>query len=149
MTETLIVVDIDKTIKPDGEPVPTEITEGLNRLRDEGNMVVFATGRSMFDMKNIEKNVNHVNSYGVYVNGGVVSEKNRETHNAIMKQTFNGVEVYERIHEIIPEHAVVTDLMTPGFMQAGFMQAGASHLYADTTGYVEVRDAFDALHTPS
>jgi Cof subfamily protein (haloacid dehalogenase superfamily) len=147
MVETLIVVDIDKTIKPDGKDIPLSITEELNRLKHEGNHIVFATGRSMFDMKNIEESMNHVNHYGVYVNGGVVSRKYEHTHEVLMKKTFNGVEVYNRIHEVLPKHSIVTDLIQPGFDSAGFMQDGASHLYSDTTGYVVVKDAHDALHS--
>lgn len=138
-SKSLIILDIDKTIKPAGKPIPKEIYEELKRLAYAGNIIVFATGRSLFDMKKIEEEAGGVNQYSVYVNGGVVSEKlGVSEHNIIDKKTFDGFEVYGLLKNNINEHYTISDVFIPSLDMSGFIHKDIIDVYHDASGYTVV-----------
>lgn len=138
-SKSLIILDIDKTIKPHGEPIPVEIYNEIKRLSEEGNTIVFATGRSIYDMKHIENEAGGANQYSVYVNGGVVSEKLSATeHNIMEKKTFDGVKIYEMFKNNIEEHYTISDIFVPTFDTSGFIHREIIDIYHDAAGYTIV-----------
>lgn len=138
-SKSLIILDIDKTIKPHTKPIPKEIYDEIKRLAYAGNIIVFATGRSLYDMRAIEREAEGANQYSVYVNGGVVSHKpEAEEYTILDKKTFNGTQIYDLLKENLEEHYTISDVFVPTFDTSGFIHKDIIDIYHDATGYTVV-----------
>ena len=145
-SKALIILDIDKTIKPYGQPIPKEIYDEIKRLSGAGHVIAFATGRSIFDMKNIEQEAEGANKYSVYLNGSIAAEKSTATDRLILhSKTFDGFKVYDAFKNHIDEHYTISDVYTPHFDISGFIHREAQDVYHDAQGYTIVDHPKDAI----
>jgi HAD superfamily hydrolase (TIGR01484 family) len=135
-SKSLIILDIDKTIKPYGQPIPKEIYNEIKRLADAGNIIAFATGRSIFDMKKIENEAAGANQYSVYLNGSIAAEKiSYGEHSILHSKTFDGFKVYDSFKSHIDEHYTISDVFAPNFDMSGFIHREVIDVYHDAQGY--------------
>ena len=138
MADNLIILDIDRTLKPHGKPIPQTIISELFRLKEEGNIIVLATGRSMYDTAFIEKDMGNINHYSVYLNGSITVKHENNFPQKIRSDTFNGKEIYQGVHKSLPHHYGISDVyeFPPKF--SGYVQKHVESFYAEAKGYQPV-----------
>jgi 5-amino-6-(5-phospho-D-ribitylamino)uracil phosphatase len=136
MTSTnLLVLDIDKTLKPVGRPIPELIKNELHRLKQDGHIIVLATGRSMYDTGFIEDSLGNTNHYGVYLNGSITSKNDASSPQIINKETFNGINLYSQIKNNLPHHYAVSDVFGFPAKFSGYIQSHVASFFKDAKGY--------------
>jgi Cof subfamily protein (haloacid dehalogenase superfamily) len=135
MAKNLLILDIDKTLKPHGKPIPKIIVAELERLTQDGNIIMLATGRSMYDTSFIEKDIGNINHYSVYLNGSITVQHENNTPTMLRSETFNGKKVYDSIKQSLPHHYGISDVyqFPPKF--SGYVQKHVESFYTEAKGY--------------